>query len=149
MFRSFMLYNDIEHTIEEKDICIRMRPDIKLSNSICLSSFEEDYKNCLVYVASTHFNNNSWFCRKRDWDYMYISNKLGMYLACVDYFKQIPKTKCRIDFSKEINIGQTGTWIKTTSDRIIIATQKLVESLYIKSMRVAQHRDVYARILRS
>ena len=84
MFRSFMLYNDIEHTIEEKDICIRMRPDIEFDNYICLSSFEEEYKNCLVYVANTHFNNNSWFCHKRDWDYMYISDKLGMYMACVD-----------------------------------------------------------------
>ena len=149
MYRSFVLYNEIEHTINDSVICIRMRPDIELSNSVSLSSFYEEYDNCLVYVSSTHFNNNSWFCHKRDWDYMYISNKLGMYLACVEYFKQIPKTKTLIDFSKQIDIGQTGTWIKTTSDRSIIATQKLVESLYMKSMRVAQHKDVYARILRS
>ena len=126
-----------------------MRPDIEFDNYICLSSFEEEYKNCLVYVANTHFNNNSWFCHKRDLDYMYISDNLGMYMACVDYFNNILKKKPRIYFSKEINIGQTGTWIKTTSDRSIIATQKLAEILYIKSMRVEQHRDVQARILRS
>lgn len=52
-----------------------------------------------------------------------------------DYYNNIPKRIIQTDFLVEIDIGQTGTRIKSASKTDVVATQKMVQTLYGKGMR--------------
>jgi len=119
LYKNKLLYDSILH-LNEYDIFIRIRPDIKLSNKINLKLLSDNNKTIHI-ITGSGCRTNSWL-HNRDWDHMCISDKQGMKIWC-EYYKFL-KYEPPYIFKNEIRFNNNGFWCKNENkDKSIIATQ--------------------------
>ena len=120
LYKNKILYNNISN-LNEYDIFIRMRPDVKLTNKINLKLLNFD--KTIHIICGVQTRNNCWL-HNRDWDHMCISDKEGMKLWC-----EYPNfLKHDYDppyiFKNEVKFNNRGFWCKIENkDKSVIATQ--------------------------
>ena len=119
LYKNKILYDSIVD-LNEYDIFIRIRPDIKLSNKINLQLLRDNDKTIHI-ICGINTRTNSWL-HNRDWDHMCISDKKGMKLWC-EYYKFL-KYEPPYTFTNEIRFNNKGFWCKNeNNDKSVITTQ--------------------------
>ena len=119
LYKNKILYDSIVD-LNEYDIFIRIRPDIKLSNKINLQLLSANDKTIHI-LCGIQTRTNSWL-HNRDWDHMCISEKQGMKIWC-EYYNFL-KYEPPYTFTTEIRFNNSGFWRNTeNTDKSVIATQ--------------------------
>tara|TARA_B110000967_G_C18774146_1_gene504642 strand:+ start:357 stop:1103 length:747 start_codon:yes stop_codon:yes gene_type:complete len=119
LYKNKILYDSIVD-LNEYDIFIRIRPDIKLSNKINLQLLSDNDKTIHI-LCGIQTRTNSWL-HNRDWDHMCISEKQGMKIWC-EYYNFL-KYEPPYTFTNEIRFNNNGFWCKNENkDKSVIATQ--------------------------
>lgn len=132
LYKNKILYDSIIN-LNDYDIFIRMRPDIKLSNKINLQLLSDNDKTIHI-ICGYHTRHNSWL-HNRDWDHMCISDKQGMQLWC-EYYKFL-KYEPPCIFKNEIRFNNKGFWCKNENkDKSIIATQLFFQYIIDNNFRI-------------
>lgn len=119
LYKNKILLDSIQN-LNDYDIFIRMRPDIKLSNKIHLENLNNIHDTIHI-ISGGNTRNNSWL-HNRDWDHMCICNLKGMKLWC-EYYKFLEvEPPCM--FTNEVRFNNKGFWCKyENKDKSITATQ--------------------------
>ena len=119
LYKNKILYDSIVD-LNEYDIFIRIRPDIKLSNKINLQLLSANDKTIHI-MSGIQTRTNSWL-HNRDWDHMCISEKQGMKIWC-EYYNFL-KFEPPYTFINEIRFNNKGFWCNNENkDKSVICTQ--------------------------
>lgn len=119
LYKNKILYDSIIN-LNDYDIFIRIRPDVKLSNKINLQLLSDNDKTIHI-VCGVNTRTNAWL-HNRDWDHMCISDKHGIKLWC-EYYSFL-KYEPPYIFTNKIRFNNKGFWCKNENkDKSVIATQ--------------------------
>jgi hypothetical protein len=133
LFKNKVLFEKVLDK-DKYDIFIRLRPDIKLTNTIILDTININRHINIISSNTTrndHPNNlGIAHIHDRDWDYMIITDKKGMLLWC-DFFRFLEPNQ-DINFLEEIKFNNNGYWVKDTtgsSNKYLIPIQAFFKNI--------------------